>query len=122
MVEDPMGLETNIYQQVQKSTDLITQESHFQLGQIQSLRDEGVTIEEQDNLKVQPLSILQTPTTIVPNAKTLSREVDRRAPKLKQKLQQVFKQHWIIVLLSPKDQQGEQGVLLVHNESKLMEC
>ena len=57
MVEDPMGVETNIYQQVQKSADLIFQESHLQLSEFHSLRDKRDTIEEQDNLKVLPLSI-----------------------------------------------------------------
>ena len=83
MVEDPMGLETNIYQQVQKSTDLISQELHFQPGKFQPPRDEGVTIEEQDNLKVQPLSILQTPSTIVSNAKTPKERGKPKGTKIK---------------------------------------
>ena len=51
MVEDPIGVESNIYQQVQKSANLICQESHL------SLLDYGDALKDQDNLKVLPLSI-----------------------------------------------------------------
>ena len=40
MVEDPMGVETNIYQQVQKFADLFSQECHL------SLWEKGDTIED----------------------------------------------------------------------------
>ena len=55
---------------MQKSADLISQESHLQLSKLHSLWDKRDTIEEQDNLKVLPLSIQKTPSTIVSNAKT----------------------------------------------------
>ena len=51
MVEDPIGVVSNIYQQVQKSANLICQESHL------SLLDYGDALKDQDNLKVLPLSI-----------------------------------------------------------------
>ena len=51
MVEDPIGVESNIYQQVQKSANLIYQVSHL------SLLDYGDALKDQDNLKVLPLSI-----------------------------------------------------------------
>ena len=37
IIDDSMGLETNIYQQVQNSIDLIPQDSYFQHEQVQSL-------------------------------------------------------------------------------------
>ena len=58
MVEDSMGLETNIYQLVQKSMVLFPQETQSQDFQMQ------------DNFKIQPLSILQTPSTSSPLSKT----------------------------------------------------
>ena len=69
-LEDSMGLETIIYQQVQKSTDLISQDSYYQHEQVQTLQDDATIIEGQDNFKIQPLSILQTPSKVVSNIKT----------------------------------------------------
>ena len=65
-----MGLETIIYQQVQKSTDLISQDPYYQHEQVQTLQDDATIIEGQDNFKIQPLSILQTPSKVVANIKT----------------------------------------------------
>ena len=60
MVEDSMGLESNIYQLVQKSTAMFPQET----------QSHNFSVQNQDNLKIKPLSILQTPSTIAPIAKT----------------------------------------------------
>ena len=57
VVGDAMGLETNIYQLVQKSMFLSPLDSQSQDSPMQ------------DNFKIQPLSILQTPSTINPPAK-----------------------------------------------------
>ena len=70
IIDDSMGLETNIYQQVQNSIDSIPRDSYFQHEQVQSLQNGAFTIEGQDTLEIQTLSIVKTPSTISPNAKT----------------------------------------------------
>ena len=52
MAEDSLGLEANLNQLVQKSSVSFLQESQSQ------------DLHNQDNFKIQPLSILQTPSTI----------------------------------------------------------
>ena len=69
-----MGLETNIYQLVQKSTDLSPLESQLQDSH------------KQDNFKIQPLSILQTLSTITPLAKIPKARGRQKGSKIKTKI------------------------------------
>ena len=69
-----MGLETNIYQLVQKSTVLSPLETQPQDSYMQ------------DNFKIQPLSILQTPSTITPLAKQPKARGRHKGSKIKTKI------------------------------------
>ncbi len=69
-----MGLETNIYQLVQKSTIFSHLESQSQDSHMQ------------DSFKIQPLSILQTPSTIAPLAKTPKARGRQKGSKIKSKI------------------------------------
>ena len=69
-----MGLETNIYQLVQKFTVLFPQETQSQ------------DFKMQDNFKIHPLSILQTPSTISPLSKTPKARGRPKGSKIKSEI------------------------------------
>ena len=69
-----MELESNICQLVQKSIDLSLRDNHLQDSHMQ------------DNFKIQPLSILQTPSTIAPLAKTPKARGRKKGSKIKTKI------------------------------------
>ena len=66
-----MELETNICQLVQKSTVFSPRDNQLQDSHMQ------------DNFKIQPLSILQTPSTIAPLAKTPKARGRQKGAKIK---------------------------------------
>ena len=74
MAEDSLGLEVNIYQLVQKPTTLFPQES------------QSTDLHNLDNLKIQPLSILQTPSIKPPIVKTPKARGRPKGSKIRTKI------------------------------------
>lgn len=68
-LEESMGLESIIYQYVQKSADLIPQGSYCQHDQIQITQDCVSISGSQNTFNLHPLSILQTQSKVVINPK-----------------------------------------------------
>ena len=73
-VGDSMGLETKMCQLIQKSTTLSPSETQFQDFPLQ------------ENFRIQPLSILQTPSISSPPAKILKARGRQKASKIKSEI------------------------------------